>query len=109
VKLLDAMACGVPIVTTAAGAEGLPVVDGVHLVVATGAADFAEQILRLKRDPAIGNALAAAASALVEERFRAEVIQRQLASWLVRLAEGCPGAPREATVPELRPSRSEAR
>lgn len=82
VKLIDAMACRIPIVTTAAGAEGLPVVDGEHLLLASGAADFAEKVLRIKRDPALGDRLAASGARLVELRFRSDAIQAQVAAWL---------------------------
>jgi glycosyltransferase involved in cell wall biosynthesis len=90
VKLLDAMACKIPIVTTAAGAEGLPVVDGEHLLLASGASHFAEQVVRLKRDPALGRGLADRGAALVDRRFRSDVIQQQVAGWLGRLAAGAP-------------------
>ena len=85
VKLLDAMACRIPIVTMAPGVEGLPVVDGEHVLLAHGAADFAEKVLRLKRDPALGEHLTASGAALVDSRFRSGVIQAQVASWLDRL------------------------
>jgi glycosyltransferase involved in cell wall biosynthesis len=82
VKLLDAMACRIPIVTTAAGAEGLPLVDGEHVLFAAGPAQFAERVLALKRDPELGARLATNGSTLVEQRFRAVAIQRDLAAWL---------------------------
>lgn len=86
VKLLDAMACRIPIITTRSGAEGLPVVDGEHMLLAAGPADFAEKILALKRDPELGQRLVTNGAELVEHRFRSGVIQAQLASWLEGLA-----------------------
>jgi len=86
VKLLDAMACRIPIVTTPAGAAGLPVVDGEHLLLAHDASDFAEKVVRLKSDPALGVRLATNAAALVEARFRSPAIRDLVARWLEGMA-----------------------
>jgi glycosyltransferase involved in cell wall biosynthesis len=86
VKLLDAMACHIPIVTTPAGAAGLPVIDGEHLLLAHDAADFADKVVCLKRDPALGVRLAANGAALVEACFRSSAIQDLVAAWLEGLA-----------------------
>jgi glycosyltransferase involved in cell wall biosynthesis len=86
VKLLDAMACRIPIVTTAAGAEGLPVVDGEHMLIADGAADFAGKVLRIKRDPPLGRRLIESGAALVDGRFRSSGIQSAVASLVVSLS-----------------------
>jgi glycosyltransferase involved in cell wall biosynthesis len=80
------MACHIPIVTTPAGAAGLPVIDGEHLLLAHGASDFADKVVCLKRDPALGARLAANGAALVEARFRSSAIQDLVAAWLEGLA-----------------------
>lgn len=58
-KLLQALACGVPVVTTPEGAEGVAVVDGRDVLVATTAAGFAAAVVALAREPAKAAALAA--------------------------------------------------
>jgi glycosyltransferase involved in cell wall biosynthesis len=85
VKLLDALACRIPIVSTTPAAEGLPVEDGKHLLLANGAGEFAETVLRLKQDPAMGARLASSGAALVNSLFRSDLIQAQLAEQLDRL------------------------
>jgi glycosyltransferase involved in cell wall biosynthesis len=50
IKILEALAYGIPVVTTSKGAEGLSVVDGEHLVIADSPADFAAATLRIIRD-----------------------------------------------------------
>ena len=50
-KLLEAMASGVPVVSTRLGAEGIAVVDGEDVLLADSASDFAERVLELLRSP----------------------------------------------------------
>jgi polysaccharide biosynthesis protein PslH len=58
IKILEAFAHRRPVVSTAAGAEGLSVTAGRHLLLADSPQDFAGQCARLMRDPALGRALA---------------------------------------------------
>ena len=60
VKIVDAWRWGVPVVSTAVGAEGLACTPGVELLLADSPADFAAAVLRLLADPALGEALVAA-------------------------------------------------
>lgn len=68
-KIFEAMAMGLPIVSTTVGAEGLPVRDGVHLVLRDDPAAFAGAVTRLLQDPISARALASRGEALVRERF----------------------------------------
>ena len=69
-KILEAFAAGLPVVASreaAAGIEGAAA--GTHLLSAGSDADFAAKAALLLRDPALRERLAAAALALVKERF----------------------------------------
>jgi sugar transferase (PEP-CTERM/EpsH1 system associated) len=77
-KVLDAMAMGMPLVSTAIGCEGLDVRAGEHLDVADTPAAFANATVELLRDPRRRHMLGSAARALVEERYSWPVIGRQL-------------------------------
>lgn len=68
-KILEAMALGTPVVSTRKGAEGLDVVDGVHLLLADEPEPFARCVLRLLENPAAARAMATRARALVAERY----------------------------------------
>jgi glycosyltransferase involved in cell wall biosynthesis len=63
------MAMEKAIVTTSVGAEGLPVRDGEHLLIADTPTAFADAVIRLLRDPACAAALGARAAELVRSRF----------------------------------------
>lgn len=67
-KILEAFAAGLPVVSTAVGCEGLPVRDGVHLAVASDAR-FADAVLALLNDPARAAERADRARALVRSDY----------------------------------------
>ncbi len=50
IKILTALAHGLPVVTTPVGAEGIPARDGAEIVVAETAAGFADAVVRLLTD-----------------------------------------------------------
>jgi glycosyltransferase involved in cell wall biosynthesis len=68
-KVLEAMASGVPVVSTALGAEGLPASDGENLLLAETPSAFAAETVRLLEDPALRDRIATSARALVVEHF----------------------------------------
>ncbi|MEO8084722.1 MAG: glycosyltransferase [Ardenticatenales bacterium] len=68
-KVLEAFAASVPVVSTRKGAEGLTARSATHLLLAETADEFAAAILRLWRDPVLAAYLAGEARALVSERF----------------------------------------
>ncbi len=77
-KILEAMACGIPVVATALAAAGLDVRDGEHLLVAERPQDLADRASALLDDPARAAALAAQARRLVEQRFGWPAVARPL-------------------------------
>ena len=87
IKILEAFAYGVPVISTAIGAEGLAVEDGRHLLIADSARDFAAAAQRLLGDRDLARRLAGEARALLRERYEFEQIARRIEG----LADG--GAP----------------
>ena len=69
IKVLEALARGVPVVTTAVGAEGIAAADGTALLVAPADADFADALLRVAGDRTLAGHLAQGGRRLMEERF----------------------------------------
>jgi len=68
-KILEAMAHGVPVVSTTIGAEGLDVQDGVHLLVADTAEAMVAAVERLQDDPGLRARLVANARARFDEGY----------------------------------------
>jgi GT2 family glycosyltransferase len=79
VKLLEAFASGIPVVSTTIGAEGLAEKDGEFCALADSPAAFAERILKLFDDPEAAAAMADRARAEVEAHWDMAAITRKLA------------------------------
>jgi hypothetical protein len=69
IKILEAFAHAVPVVSTRIGAEGITVTDGQHLLLADDAEGFARACLRVKESQELACGLAMRASALFHETY----------------------------------------
>ncbi len=68
-KILEAMAAGVPVVSTSLGAKGIPTWSGEGMLIADTAAQFQRNVALLLGDPGLRERLANAARRLIETRF----------------------------------------
>ena len=78
VKILEAMARGVPVVSTTIGCEGLAVRDAEHLLIADSPVAFSEACAKVLRDKELAARLAYNARQLILERYDAKVALRTL-------------------------------
>jgi glycosyltransferase involved in cell wall biosynthesis len=85
-KVLEAMAYGMPIVTTRRGAEGITLAPGDEALFADGAEDFAEAVVRLIGNPAQAGRLGMAARKKAEQVYDWNVIAGQLLAAYAPLA-----------------------
>ena len=85
-KLLEAMAAGVPVVSTVLGVEGLPVQVGDNCFLADQPAIMVEYIHLLLQDDSLAASLAERARAMIEERFTLEAGVNRLEQTLIRIA-----------------------
>lgn len=67
-KILEAFASGVPVVSTAVGAEGIDAVDGTHLVIAERS-EMVKRISELLNEPSTALSMTEAARELVEFKY----------------------------------------
>ena len=77
-KLIEAMACGLPVVTSTIAAEGLGAQSGVHLRTADGIEPTIEATRALLDDPVEARAMAARGRAHIEQNFSWEASLRAL-------------------------------
>ena len=69
VKILNALAQGLPVVSTTMGCRGIAVEPGRHVLVADTAADFADGVLRVLNDDGLAAQLGRNGRQLVETRY----------------------------------------
>jgi len=65
-KILEAMACGAPIVATSRSLSGTPLIDGRHAMIPDDDAKFIESLVRLLDEPALRESLSREARRKVE-------------------------------------------
>lgn len=87
-KIFEAMAMEKAVVSTTIGAEGLPVRDGEHLLLADDPGAFAAAVVRLLRNADERRALEAAARKLVVEQYDWSAAARHLEDALIHVGRG---------------------
>ena len=81
-KIYEAMSMAKAVVSTSIGAEGLPVKNGEHLLVADTPSSFAEKTLQLLADPSAREQLGQRARLLVEQNYSWATVSNDLSkSW----------------------------
>jgi len=77
VKLLDAMSQGIPAVSTAIGCEGIPVVDGVDILIRDDAAGFASASVELLNNSELCTAIAHSGAELIARFYSPGEVRRR--------------------------------
>jgi glycosyltransferase involved in cell wall biosynthesis len=103
-KIFEAMAMGRAVVSTAIGAEGLPVTPGRDIVIADEPEAFAREVVALLRDRERRKTLEGAARALVVENYDWSAVAGQLESALTRAARAA-GANRAGAAAQVLEAR----
>jgi O-antigen biosynthesis protein len=84
-KIGHALAFGVPVVTTAIGAEGMDLVDGETALIRDDPLEFAKAVMALYEDEALWDRLSRQGQQIVRERWTPEVMQTRLQALLAGL------------------------
>ncbi len=82
-KIYEAMAARIPVVSTTIGAEGLDIRNAENIHIADSAPGFAERCLALLTDPAARQRMAGAAWDMVSSRYSWEVVSRRFEELLI--------------------------
>jgi glycosyltransferase involved in cell wall biosynthesis len=88
VKILNAMAEGIPVVSTTLGHEGIEVTPGRDILVGDTPEAFAAEVLRVLNDPDLGRQLAANGRKLMQETYDYRNACRPLDDVYTRAASG---------------------
>jgi len=83
-KVLEAMAAGLPLVATEKAVEGLPLSHGEELLIASSKDEFLAAIVRLFEEPALAASLRAAARKRIADEFSWKGIIDELVQLIVR-------------------------
>lgn len=78
VKILDALAMGLPVVSTSIGAEGLAVKNGEHLLIADDAESFAEAVTTILNNKEVAQNLGLRGRELVRQEYSWQVVEKRL-------------------------------
>jgi len=81
-KIAQALSVGLPVVTTAVGAEGLENGDKDCMLIAETAQDLASRVVQVYRDDELWRRLSSAGQTLIAERCSTEVLSRRLGELL---------------------------
>lgn len=77
-KILEAMAAGIPVISTTLGAEGLPVVHGENILLADSPREFAERMREVLKSPDLTEKISTEGRKLAE-KFDGDKVARRLA------------------------------
>jgi glycosyltransferase involved in cell wall biosynthesis len=86
-KILEAMALGRPVVSTAIGCEGLEVIDGEHLLIADDPDQFAEKTVRLLTNRKLYDHISTNGRKLAETRYDWDNIAGRLMQVYAEMSE----------------------
>jgi glycosyltransferase involved in cell wall biosynthesis len=98
-KVYEAMAAGLPVVSTSVGIEGLACQPGRDLLIGDSPEEFAERCISLLDDPNLRNNISESGFRLVDESCSWEAVSRQFEKVLLEAAQtlrrndGGPSAP----------------
>jgi glycosyltransferase involved in cell wall biosynthesis len=84
-KINQSMSFGVPVVSTTIGVEGMHLTHGENVLVADAADDFANEVVRLHRDPRLWERLSSNGIENVETYFSLDAARRNTEELLVKL------------------------
>ncbi len=84
-KILDALAAGIPVVTTSIGNEGIDAVPDKEILIADDAEEFANKVILLLKDKGISQSISENGKAFVQNKFAWDGVIQKLEDEYKRL------------------------
>jgi glycosyltransferase involved in cell wall biosynthesis len=84
-KILDALAAGIPVVTTSVGNEGIDAVPDKDILIADDAEDFAKKVILLLKDNGLSQSISENGRAFVQDKFQWDTVIQKLEDEYKRL------------------------
>ena len=84
-KLMEAMAFKVPVVSTSIGAEGINYTDRKNILIADSPGSFANEVIELLQNPQLANNIANEAFLLVKNEYDWDIVGDKMANYLESL------------------------
>jgi glycosyltransferase involved in cell wall biosynthesis len=81
-KILEAGYCRIPLVSTTLGAEGIPLINGEHILIADTAQDFANAIIYLLENPYFANKISSNCHNLINKFYSIAALTKEAESIL---------------------------
>jgi len=88
-KILEAGACGVPVVSTTLGAEGIPITPGLDILIADDPETFADDVVQLLSNPGYAHQMGSRLNALVRENYDLGTLVAEGREIIDALLPGC--------------------
>lgn len=85
-KVGEALAAGLPVVTTAFGAEGFGLVSGRDLLVASSPQEFSEAVIKLLHDPDFYNSIRNSGWKFINENYSVEAVSGKFIALMEKMA-----------------------
>lgn len=85
VKIIEGMALGKPVISTPVGAEGIDYTEGLNILIARNASEFADHMIALDEAPDYMHMLGTEARKLIEQRYSDASIVKDLTALYNRL------------------------
>ena len=98
-KIIEAMAAKLPVVSTSVGAQGLALFGNDAITLADRPDDFVQSIVRLLQNPLLSAEQARQAHRIVQDHFSWQTLGNQYTKFCLRMAGNSPASPRHQPTP----------
>jgi len=76
-KILEAGACGIPVVSTTLGAEGITITDSADILIADDPKDFADSVVRIMKDKNLAKKLSGNLNKLIKKDYDLSTLEQE--------------------------------